>query len=94
MDMLEHLAAQEARAIIREVLQDEVAQVPPNVDLIRTDRFCEEWSVATQIGAIPLVFYYTGIVVVNTAPYDAVTLAWITAKARLMEVTHDERIAA
>lgn len=86
--LLEAIAEREALAIMREVLADSVALVPPNIDLIRVDKFCEEWSVTTQIGAIPLIFYYSGIVVLNTAPYDAVALAWITDKAKLMEVTN------
>lgn len=87
-NMLEYISEQEAREIIRESLQDSVALVPSNIDLIRADSLHEEWSVTTQIGAIPLIFYYNGIVVLNTAPYDANTLAWITDKAKLMEVTH------
>lgn len=86
--LLEYVAEQEALDIIREQLADSVALVPSNVDLIRVDRFCEEWSVTTQIGAIPLVFYYNGIVTINTAPYDAAALAWITDKAKLMELKH------
>lgn len=87
-DLLEYVTEQEALDIIREELEDSVALVPSSIDLIRADKFHEEWSVTTQIGAIPLYFYYTGIVVINTAPYDAATLAWITAKARLIELTY------
>lgn len=87
-DLLEYVAEQEALDIMREVLTDSVTIVPSNIDLIRADKFCEEWSVTTQIGAIPLVFYYNGIVTINTAPYDAAALAWITDKAKLMELNH------
>lgn len=87
-DLLEYVAEQEALDIMREVLADSVAIVPSNIDLIRADKFHEEWSVTTQIGAIPLYFYYTGTVVVNTAPYDATALAWITDKVKLMELNH------
>lgn len=86
MDILEYVTEQEAKQVIIEQLRDSVALVPSNVDLIRADKICEEWSVTTQIGAIPLVFYYSGIVVVNTAPYDGNTLAWITDKAKLIEM--------
>lgn len=85
-DILEYLSQREILAALREELQDSVALVPSNIDLIRTDSVCEEWSVTTQIGAIPLIFYYNGIVVLNTAPYDGDTLAWITHKAKLMEI--------
>lgn len=86
ISMLEYITEREALVIMREELQDSVALVPSNIDLIRTDNVCEEWSVTTQIGAIPLIFYYNGIVVLNTAPYDGNTLAWITHKAKLMEI--------
>lgn len=84
--VLEYLAEQEVLDAVRESLEDSVALVPSNIDLIRADKFCEEWAVMTQIGAVPLVFYYTGIVVINTAPYDAAVLAWITDKAKLIEL--------
>lgn len=86
MGILEYVAEREALNIIRELLEDSVAVVPSNIDLIRADNLHEEWSVTTQIGAIPLVFYYSGIVVVNTAPYDSAVLTWITDKAKLMEL--------
>lgn len=86
--MLHDIAEREALDVMREWLADSVALVPPNIDLIHADKLHEEWSVATQIGAIPLIFYYNGIVVLNTAPYDADALAWISDKARLMELTN------
>lgn len=86
--LLEALATEDARAIIIEGLRDEVAVAPPGVELRHKDKLCEEWVVYTAMGAIPLVFYYTGQAVINTAPYGADTLTWIAAKAKLMEVLH------
>lgn len=72
----------------REELEDFVALIPQGFEMLRSDKFCEEWNTATEIGAISLVFYRTGIAVVNTAPYTARQLEWITAKAKLLEITH------
>lgn len=76
----------EACDIERETLEDLVIMTPGGFELLRADKFCEEWNAITMLGSIPLVFYYTGVVVVNTAPYTAEQLEWIAAKAKLMEV--------
>lgn len=86
--LLELLAEADVRAIAAEVLQDEIAILPPGVELLRKDNLCEEWVVYTAMGSTPLVFYFNGQVVINTAPYNADTLTWIAAKAKLMEVMH------
>jgi hypothetical protein len=72
----------------REELEDFVALTPQGFELLRSDKFCEEWNTATEIGAASLVFYRTGIAVINTAPYTASQLEWIAAKTKLLEITH------
>jgi len=73
---------------ITQELRDTIAEVPAGIVLHRKDNVCEEWIVHTQLGTVPLVFYFNGQVVINTAPYSPDTLEWIFAKAKLMEVTN------
>lgn len=84
------LTAKEIRAIQCEMLQDEIMTLPPGVEMLCKNNICEEWVVYTAMGSIPLVFYFNGQAVVNTAPYSADTLTWIAAKAKLMEVMRSE----
>lgn len=84
--LLDILTDEEIRTLQCEALQDAVAILPPGVEMLRKDKLCEEWVVYTPMGSTPLVFYYSGQAVVNTAPYSADTLTWIAAKAKLMEV--------
>lgn len=59
---------------------------PNGMQFVRADDTCEVWTLASQIGAIDIVFYTNGQVVLNTAPYDLALLEWITTKARQMAV--------
>lgn len=70
----------------REALEDATVTPPPGVELLRKDNVCEVWTIGTALGAVDLFFYHTGQTVVNTAPYGPDLLAWIAAKAQLMEV--------
>lgn len=67
-------------------LRDVLIDNPPGVELLRRDNVREEWVVHTAMGSTPLVFYFNGQVVINTALYGGATLAWIAAKVRLIEL--------